>query len=114
MNTNERNEKIKHYHYEQQDILHVKGADYTGGSLSIDCSHDVKEIERRIQGAPLDHVTLRFIFLCKHIISLETYIRTRKLESESLGSRCNDICNYINILRAEIEELEKMKEVTSD
>ena len=106
MKTDERNDRIKSFHAQQQDILHVKGMDYTGGALSTDSSHDVKEVARRLEGAPLDHITLRFVHLCKHIIALETYIRTRKLESEGIDGRCNDVCNYINILRTEIEELD--------
>lgn len=107
MNVAERNKKIKGYHQEQMDILNKKGMDYTGGSLSVDASFDAKEIARRLQGAPMDALTVRYMLMCKNILALETYVKTRVLESENIRGRCFDIANYINIILADIEKDER-------
>ena len=106
----ERNAVIGKYFIEQMDILDRKGKDYTGGQASIDGCHNFKEIAKRFDGAPLDALTVIAIEFMKHVMALETYVKTRHVESEGMSNRFNDIANYSNMMRFIFEESNNLLE----
>lgn len=104
MDLKERNQKIRDYHKEQMDILERKGSDYNGGrGESVNVHHSHIEAARRLSGAPITPVTIWYTMMTKHLMAIETFIKTGNIESEGLEGRLNDIANYANIGRSMLE-----------
>lgn len=82
-------------------VLKAKGNDYSRQTLlpeDNDTNANFKKIAERLKGAPMDKYTVLAVYYEKHILALETWINTRKLESEKLDGRLTDLINYPLIL----------------
>ena len=110
MKLSERNRLIERYHKVQLEILNLKGMDYTGGQESKDANANFKEAARRLEGAPMSMWTSWAVYLIKHVIAVETFVRTGRVESEGIEQQLHDIANYANIglsmLREDATEVE--------
>ena len=104
MNLTRRNQRIAEYCKCQMEILERKGADYSGGRESEDGNANFSEVARRLEGVPLDKLTVWAVYFEKQVIAIETFIKTRHVESEGMAERFNDIANYANIRHTIFEE----------
>lgn len=110
MDLKQRNERIKTYQQEQMKILEAKGADYTGGQASVDGNANFKEVGRRLAGAPMGPLTVWAVYFEKHLLAVETFIKTGRVESEGMEERFDDLANYANIGRSIYEEMMMARE----
>lgn len=106
MNLSERNAKIREYQAQQMKILEMKGADYSGGKSAEDGNANFKEVARRLNGAQIDEITVWAVYFLKHVISIETFVKTGRNESEGMEGRFDDLANYANIGRTIFEEMQ--------
>lgn len=70
----------------------VKGNDYA--KPDEDVLSNFKEVAFRLNGAPLDALTVWAVYFEKQVTAIERYIRDRSLSSESIQSRFQDVHNY--------------------
>lgn len=95
MNAKDRLELIREM-FEQCNIplLDKKGHDYSGDE---DANANFKIIASRMK-AEIDKYDVWQVFFEKHILAIYTWIKDRKVKSESLTERIVDASNYLFIL----------------
>lgn len=79
----------------------TKGKDYTTNG---DVFYNIKTTAEECEITPEKVLWIAFR---KHYIAVQQYIRSGKLESESIKSRLIDIANYVSLLAAFIEAKEE-------
>ena len=77
------------------NILDKKGHDYSGDE---DANSNFKILAERLKGRGLDKYNIWFVYFEKHLSAIETFINTRKLESEGIQGRIQGAINYLAIL----------------
>ncbi len=78
----------------------TKGKDY---SNSDDQNSNFKRLSQKLNLSP---ETILWVYLTKHLDSIETFIREGKVASEPIDSRIIDSVNYLLILHSLINEKE--------
>lgn len=86
------------------ELLISKGHDYTDGE---DRLSNFKEIARDTGVTPLQ---VWYVYFSKHISAIKTFMRSNKLESESIDSRFFDAINYLILGYALMKEMDNNKE----
>ena len=99
MNLKTRNEMIQKYQAEQMEILQRKGHDYAAGEAEVNGNENFRIIAELLKGAPMDETTVWAVYFLKPVLSVVTFVRTRRVESEGMEGRMNDIAKYANIFR---------------
>jgi hypothetical protein len=79
-----------------REIRESKGQDYDPELL--------RGYYKMAEELDLDPKKVLWIYAKKHILSIETFIRTNNLESEPVESRIYDLINYLLMLHAMIQE----------
>jgi hypothetical protein len=101
MNLTESNTEVKKFFEEVcLPLLESKGSDYIGGK-------EQNAFQNFKDGAQANGITkyqVWGVLFNKHIGSIFTYIKKRKVESESIDSRIADAINYLFILRNMLKE----------
>jgi len=102
MNNQQRNDLIKQFIDKYVfGILTTKGKDYAGNE---DANSNFKMVAERVGQPGVDKYMTWAVYFMKHLMSIETWLRTRKLESEPLITRIADAVNYLLILMTMLAE----------
>jgi hypothetical protein len=81
-----------------------KGRDYsTHADAEIDMNSNFKVLAD-MMGPNVDKYVVWDVYFMKHIMAIQSFIATRKLESEGIRGRILDAINYLAILESLIEE----------
>ena len=83
----------------QDDLLELKGADYTGGNA--DRLHNFKDNAKILD---IDPETVWAVYFMKHIAAIMTYVKDGKVQSENITGRIDDAINYLYLLEGLIED----------
>jgi len=110
MNLLERNALIKEFQEEQMEILDVKGNDYAAGDAEDSGNANFEIVASLLVDAPMDELTVWAVYFMKHVCAILTYVRNRRIESEGMAGRLNDIANYANIGRTLLMEMEEKQD----
>lgn len=89
-----------------EDILGVKGEEYTVGNQDTDKLYNFREVAKGLGSDPL---TVAGIYWLKHIYAIQNYIKAKgKVDtlSEPIQYRLADARNYIDLIYAIIIETE--------
>ena len=84
-----------------EDILGIKGMDYTIGQQDSDKLYNFREVAKMIGIEALDVLT---IYWLKHVFAILAFVKTKKAGSEPIGLRIADARNYLDLMAALIEE----------
>ncbi len=98
MTHKQREEIITSVLQEAEKLREVKGNDYSG---TEDCNSNFKRLGKKLNLTP---ETILWVYLTKHLDSIETFIREGKVASEPIDSRIIDSINYLLILQSLINE----------
>jgi hypothetical protein len=98
MNHSDREQIIESLLYEAEQLRVRKGNDYSGKE---DVNSNFHRLAKKLNLKP---ETILWVYLTKHLDSIETYIREGKLESEPIENRIIDSVNYLLILQSLIKE----------
>jgi len=109
MNYQQRKKIIEAANKRRQALMINKGKEYSGGNEDI--NYNFIEVANRL-GTRLagtkEYVCL--VYLEKHLLSIEKWVRDGKLSSgEDIFSRLDDARNYLDILESLIREKSKTK-----
>jgi hypothetical protein len=107
MNKDERNKHVEETFSKLMAIMNSKGIEYSRGEL--DALSNFKRIAAELEGAPLDAITVAYIYSKKQKDAITNWVRTRKVFSEPIEGRFHDDINYGLIILCLIEE-QKQKE----
>jgi len=77
-----------------------KGNDYSG---KVDVNSNFKRLAQKLNVSP---EFILWVYLTKHLDSIETFVRNGKVESEAIEGRIIDAVNYLLILNSLIKENE--------
>ncbi len=86
-------------------LLASKGAEYSRGEEDV--NSNFKRVADCLGGAPLDPLTVAYIYASKHWDSITNYIKTRKTGTEPIEGRIADMVNYLFIISSLIAESQK-------
>lgn len=79
-------------------LLETKGNDYTGNRRNPSMNANFSEVSDMLGYPGVDKYVVWFVYFGKHLTTLFTWLKTRKVESESFESRIADMVNYLLIL----------------
>jgi len=79
-------------------VLRRKGPDYSGIE---NVNHNFEEGAERLG---VDKYVIWAVYFFKHMMALESWLKSRKLESEGLEGRLTDLINYLFILWSMLAE----------
>jgi hypothetical protein len=83
---------------ECEGLLDCKGSDYTTGNDRLD---NFKRVSEVTGVTPLGVWSVYFL---KHVLAIMKYVRSHRVESESIRGRFVDVRNYIDLGMAIIDE----------
>lgn len=81
--------------------IQKKNLEYSGQDVSQDALGNFKETARRLGVSSIQAWAVHFE---KHVMAIESFVRTGRLHSETLSGRIKDTINYLVFLRALNEE----------
>lgn len=93
------NEFVDRFIDQQKDILKTKGHDYAGEGDRL------SNFKRVGQAIGQDALVAWAVYFLKHVDSILTFVRERKLASEPIEGRLLDAANYCILGAALVEEL---------
>ena len=91
-----------------EEILGIKGKDYTIGRQDKDKLYNFREIGK-LFGSPRLAIDVAAVYWLKHVFAIMSYIKTKREGSEPIKERFADCRNYIDLMWAIIEE-ERIKQ----
>lgn len=101
MNTDAFNALVDAAQARERELLRAKGHDYTRADL--DRLYNFKSVAERLGLTPLQ---VWGVYFEKHVLSVETLIKTGRLESEPIQGRIDDVRCYALLLEALIADNE--------
>lgn len=95
--------------HKQDELLRVKGADYTRQD-----EDRLSNFKRAAIAVGLSPLQVWAVYAGKHIDAIMTYVKTGRVESEHIESRFNDLINYcylgLALIKEETDKLEREEE----
>lgn len=99
MNRDQFNEIIDQARNRQDNLLKVKGADYTRHS-----EDRLSNFKRVAEAIGLDPLKVWAVYAGKHWDAIMAYVKTGRTESEAIEGRLDDLVNYLYLLEGLIRE----------
>lgn len=99
MTSDQFNQIVAKARLRQDDLLQRKGADYT--RQEPDRLSNFKRVATSLGLSPIQ---VWAVYAGKHWEAVMAYAKTGKVESEAITGRLDDLCNYLYLLEALIEE----------
>jgi hypothetical protein len=102
MNNRDFEKMVRQFREQQDKLIIIKGHDYTVGNGDGDRLWNFKFVGEMLGISPLQALG---VYWLKHVLSICTYIKMGKVESEGIDGRFLDESNYNLLGRALINDL---------